>query len=190
MSFFKLILNKYILIFFFLEFINWVIFDQENVINNLDDPYNRFVISIIVTISAAVFVSYYFHNIQEKNSQDQKDKKTAKCKHLLLINKKNSIRSARILPSEEDFMDDYLRSLSNFQNSLLYFERVQNIIYSNTDLIPSKTLSKMLPIISNFPILFENMSLQEILNARAATEYSLAQLTGIFAKVSNFCDDK
>jgi len=188
MSVLKIFLNKYVLVLLILETVNALIFDSKgSLFSTFQNQHFQFLVSVIATFMAALLISNYFHTKQEREKNDEKIKNEKKCNGLLFIIRKNRIQSSRILPSEEDFTDNYLESVSNFQLSESYFERIQNIIYSNIDFIPPKTLSRILPILTDFPIVNSGMAYDEILRERANAELCLSRLTSIISDES-FCD--
>jgi|APSaa5957512535_1039671.scaffolds.fasta_scaffold38715_3 hypothetical protein len=180
---------KYIGIFLFLEIINGLIFGGYDVLLETVQAKNfQFIISVIVTILAASFISKYFHDIQEEQKQNQKTRDVKKCNMIVYMIKKNRIKSSKILPSEEDFTDNYGTSLTNFQLSLSYIQRIQDLIYANTNFIPPKSLSVILPLLSDFPIIHKEMLPVEILNERANAELCLSRLVELISTDENFCD--
>lgn len=188
MSIHKIFLNKYAGILLILEFVNALIFNTENVLSAFHDPGFQYTIGVVATFLAALLIGNYFHDKQEKEKKKEKEKNEKKCREISLIMRKNRIQSSKVLPSEEDFEDDYDGSMSNFQRSVLYFERIQNIVYSNIGFIPPKSLTDILPILSDFPIIHSMMSPNEILNERSNAELCLTKLTEMISKDNNFCD--
>lgn len=171
-----------------LEFVNVLIFDTENVLSAFYERNFQYATGVIATFLAALLIGNYFHSKQGKEKKKEKEKNEKKCREILLIMRKNRIQSSKVLPSEEDFEDDYDGSMSNFQRSVLYFERIQNITYSNIDFIPPKSLRVILLILSDFPIIHSMMPLNEILNERANAELCLTKLSDMISKDKNFCD--
>lgn len=187
MSFVNFILNRYVGIFAFLEIINSLIFAYDWTIDVFTNSTFQFILGIVATFLAALLISNYFHNKQKDAAEQEKIKNRKKCENILFIVRKYRIQSSRILPSEEDFTDEYDDSLAKFQLSSMYFEKIQSIIYSNIDFLPPRSLSRILPVLSDFPLISSKMPANDILRARAHAELCISKLTDIISNTT-FCD--